>query len=175
MSLSAADWLLGLVDYSELKVRTLYFSNFACNATITTTADEEYITDDDEGSEGSFHYPTSPSSTRATSIRSHTTDYFSRPSTSQTTTDITPQLSQALEFRVPTHESPQNILTSRAVLIPHSMDAQWEKDETVTSCRGCNRRFTFLFRKVSLFLFRSLKYTHHYVSMCVYFMIITPY
>ena len=114
-----------------------------------THADEEDIMDNDDDSEESFHYPASPSSSvRPTSIRSHTTDYFSRPSTSRTTTDLTPQLSQAPEFRVPTHESPQNILTPRTTLIPHSMDAQWEKDENATTCRGCNRRFTFLFRKV---------------------------
>ncbi|KAF8592670.1 hypothetical protein K439DRAFT_1504397 [Ramaria rubella] len=102
---------------------------------------------DDEGSEGSFHYPVSPSSSsRPASIRSHTTDYFSKPLTSRNMTDLT-QLSQAPEFRVPTHESPQNIVTPRATPIPHSMGVLWEKDESVSACRSCSRRFTFLFRK----------------------------
>ncbi|KAF8493508.1 hypothetical protein JB92DRAFT_2750329 [Gautieria morchelliformis] len=112
---------------------------------------EEDVVDDDDASEGSFHYPTSlsSSSARPTSVHSHTTDYFSNPPTSRTTSDITPQLSQAPEFRVPTHESPQNILTPRAALIPHSIHAQWERDESVAACPGCSRRFTFLFRKVN--------------------------
>ncbi|KAF8528769.1 hypothetical protein BU17DRAFT_37329 [Hysterangium stoloniferum] len=110
--------------------------------------DDEEHTDDDGDSDESFHYPTSStSSMRARSIRSHTADHLSRPSVSRTTRDLMPQLSQAPEFRVPTHESPQNILTPRLTPMPHSMDAQWEKDESVIACRGCNRRFTFLFRK----------------------------
>ncbi|EJD53555.1 hypothetical protein AURDEDRAFT_95784 [Auricularia subglabra TFB-10046 SS5] len=107
---------------------------------------------DDEGDsdDESFRYPGSePSVHRAESIRSGTTpDYFSRPSSSRLPADLTPQLQAAPEFRVPTHEAPQKVVNSRMnVPTPHQVDAQWERDETVSVCRGCNRRFTLFFRK----------------------------
>lgn len=116
---------------------------------ISKTDEDELSDSDDDDSDGSFHYPDASSSVRALSVRSHSTDYFSRPSTSRASTDLTPQLSQAPEFRVPTHESPQNILTPRPNPVPHSIDAQWERDEAVMTCRGCSRRFTLFIRKVS--------------------------
>jgi len=62
--------------------------------------------------------------------------------------DLTPHLSQAPEFRVPTHEAPQKIMLNRRnTPTPHSVHAQWEKDETVHECRSCKRRFNFLLRR----------------------------
>lgn len=137
------------------------------NKVLTDGEDQENDSDD---SDGSFHYPTSPTSTaRPPSIRSHTMDSSSGPSTSRNVTDLTPQLSQAPEFRVPTHESPQKVLTPRMVPTPHSMHVQWERDDSVTECRSCNRRFTFLFRKAFyhvLCVTDSLLTTFPY-SMCV--------
>nr|VWP00534.1 Pre-mRNA-splicing ATP-dependent RNA helicase PRP28 (EC [Ganoderma boninense] len=96
------------------------------------------IDDDDDDEE--FHYPgASPldtSTARAPSIRSTTTDYFGRAtsSSSRGPTDLTPHLSQAPEFRVPTHEAPQKVLTPRwSASSPHSLHATWERDEHVTA------------------------------------------
>jgi len=64
--------------------------------------------------------------------------------------DLTPQLSQAPEFRVPTHEAPQKVLTPRWTSpTPHQLHPQWERDENVLNCRDCQRRFNFLLRRVS--------------------------
>lgn len=108
--------------------------------------------DNDESSDESFHYPASTEPNRPPSIRSHTSDYFARASTSRTGIDLTPHLSQAPEFRVPTHELPQNMPAFRPMPIPHAIDVHWERDEAVTLCRGCSRRFTFLFRKVCVII-----------------------
>ncbi|KZP12103.1 hypothetical protein FIBSPDRAFT_870598 [Athelia psychrophila] len=118
------------------------------------SGDDDDAAEDDDGDssdeEFQFHYPgSSPTGTmRAPSIRSSTTDYFSRPSNSRTPTDLTPQLSQAPEFRVPTHEAPQKVLTPRWMApTPHQINAQWERDEHVHQCRDCRRRFNFLTRR----------------------------
>lgn len=124
---------------------------------------EDEVQDDAYDSDESFHYPSqSPAaSIRAPSIHSQVNDYFhpangsgasgSRPTSSRRPTDLTPQLSQAPEFRVPTHETPQKVRTSTwTPPTAHSIHAQWEHDEAATDCRSCRRRFTFYFRKVSL-------------------------
>lgn len=121
---------------------------------INETEEEE----DNSSSDESFHYPTasSPTSTaRAASIRSHaTSDYFNLgASTSRGyssrggTVDLTPQLSQAPEFRVPTHEAPQKVTPRWTPPAPHSMQPVWERDDAAPDCRNCKRRFTFLLRK----------------------------
>lgn len=106
---------------------------------------------DDEDSDEEFHYPgSSPAETlRPASMHSSSTDYFSRGSSSRGPTDLTPHLSQAPEFRVPTHEAPQKVLSPRwTPPTPHQLHAQWERDEVVSQCRSCIRRFTFLLRRV---------------------------
>ncbi|KAF8605304.1 hypothetical protein BDV93DRAFT_490619 [Ceratobasidium sp. AG-I] len=119
----------------------------------TISADDPQESTDDNDSDGSFHYPTSPGSTaRPASIRSHitaTTDYFSQSRRSAgAPTDLTPQLSQAPEFRVPTHEAPQKVHTPHwTPPTPHSIQTRWEPDESVGECRSCRRRFTWLLRK----------------------------
>ncbi|KZP00136.1 FYVE-domain-containing protein, partial [Calocera viscosa TUFC12733] len=90
---------------------------------------------------------------RPPSIRSHSTgvDYFNlraSGSSSRTAADLTPDLSQAPEFRVPTHEAPQKVITPRwNAPQPHSLQPAWEPDSGVVECRNCHRRFTFLLRK----------------------------
>ncbi|KAH9938547.1 uncharacterized protein B0H18DRAFT_866827 [Fomitopsis serialis] len=108
--------------------------------------DEEY---EDDDSDEEFHYPGSePLDTpRAPSIRSAVTDYFGQ-SGSRGPTDLTPHLAQAPDFRVPTHEAPQKVLTPRwTPPTPHQVHAQWERDEAVSECRECRRRFNFLNRR----------------------------
>ena len=110
----------------------------------------------DDESEESFHYPgsspTASTSARPSSIRSQGTDYFNRSSfTPRTSSDLTQHLSQAPEFRVPTHEAPQKVMIQRRnTPTPHYLHAQWERDDNVPECRGCKRRFTFYFRKVGV-------------------------
>lgn len=133
-----------------------FLSEFFLGDELILFKDEDEAYDDDDSDDQSFHYPgSSPTSTttpRPPSVRSQrsqATDYFSRPTISRTSTDLTPHLSQAPEFRVPTHEAPQKIMVSRRnTPTPHSIHAQWERDETVSECHECKRRFTFLFRKV---------------------------
>lgn len=117
-------------------------------ATHTGTDTQDII--DDDSSDESFHYPGSPTSTaRAPSIITQTNDYFTqsrRPSAAPH--DLTPQLSQAPEFRVPTHEVPQKVLTPHwTPPTPHSIQTRWEPDDAVSECRGCRRKFTWLLRK----------------------------
>jgi hypothetical protein len=79
---------------------------------------------------------------------SNQTDH-SRPGVSRGPTDLTPQLSQAPEFRVPTREAPQKVVTPHwTVPTPQTLTAQWERDEQVNQCRDCQRKFTFLVRRV---------------------------
>lgn len=111
---------------------------------------EEEDDDDDE-----FHYPnSSPQGTMRASARSFSADYLSRQSTPRTPTDLTPQLSQASEFRVPTHEAPQKVVAPKYTPpTPHDMNTLWERDHHVQTCRNCQRRFSFLLRRVRLKLF----------------------
>jgi hypothetical protein len=111
-------------------------------------ADEDDIDDDDSDEE--FHYPGSSTTPRPASVRSSTVDYFQR-TPSRGPADLTPHLSQAPEFRVPTHEAPQKVLSPRWTPTPHSLHAQWERDEAVNTCRSCSRRFNFITRRVSVF------------------------
>lgn len=122
---------------------------------VTHCGIDDYDFDDDDDEE-EFRYPGAPSpplTARPPSLRSTTTDYFARASgsSSRTPADLTPHLSQAPEFRVPTHEAPQKVLTPRwTAPTPHQVHAQWERDEHVSECRECRRRFNFLNRRVSL-------------------------
>lgn len=116
---------------------------------ISGDGEDEY--DDDDSDEESFHYPgSSPHETiRPPSVRSSNTDYFSRSaSTTRGPTDLTPHLSQASEFRVPTHEAPQKVLSPRwTPPTPHQVHPTWERDEAVSQCRACARRFNFITRR----------------------------
>ncbi|RDB22638.1 hypothetical protein Hypma_010333 [Hypsizygus marmoreus] len=106
--------------------------------------------DDDDDDDDEFHYPgsTAAEHSRPASRSSHTTEYSTRPGVSRAPTDLTPQLSQAPDFRVPTHEAPQKVLTPRWTSpTPHQLHPQWERDEAVNNCRDCQRRFNFLTRR----------------------------
>ena len=70
-------------------------------------------------------------------------------------TDLTPQLSQAPDFRVPTREAPQG-LSSRRAFSSSQQSTLWEKDESVANCRDCQRQFSILTRKVSPLLKSSV-------------------
>lgn len=114
--------------------------------------------DENDSDDESFHYPGTPNSSATpvtappASIRSYHTDYFSLTrSSSSRPVDLTPSLSQATEFRVPTHDAPQKVTLPRPnAPVPHAMHSQWERDSSATECRSCHKRFTFYFRKVSL-------------------------
>jgi FYVE zinc finger len=115
--------------------------------------DDDQMDEDGDSSDEEFHYPGSHVDTvRPDSVlsnRTNTTDYFSRSGASRTPSDLTPHLSQAPEFRVPTHEVPQKVLTPRwTTPSPHQLHAQWERDESVHECRDCHRRFNFINRRV---------------------------
>src|SRR6266481_153525 len=140
--------------------RYVYF-----NTMLTRTDEDDVPSDDGDDSDEEFHYPgSSPTETmRASSIRSNTTDYFSRPGMSHAPTDLTPHLSQAPEFRVPTHEAPQKVLTPRwTPPTPHQVNAQWERDDTASVCRDCQRRFNFLLRRVSSSWSRGITFAEQF-------------
>jgi len=124
----------------------------SANGLFVTDEEDEEDDANDNDSDDSFHYPQSmPGSTtspRPASIRSHHTDYFSLTQSSSRQPDLTPQLAQAPEFRVPTHDAPRKVSTNGLnVPVPHAMHSQWERDEVATNCKVCKRRFTFLLRR----------------------------
>jgi hypothetical protein len=123
---------------------------FADSRELSDHDEERDDEDEDEDEDDEFHYPSSSSLEAArTAYRASTsTSNVTRPGVSRAPTDLTPQLSQAPDFRVPTHEAPQKGLTSR--LKPHHAHAQWERDEAVNQCRGCQRTFNFLNRRVCI-------------------------
>ncbi|KAG6817214.1 hypothetical protein H0H87_011572 [Tephrocybe sp. NHM501043] len=112
--------------------------------------DDAVDQEDDDDDDDEFHYPgaTLSETPRSMSRSSSSTDFFNRPSASRAPNDLTPHLSQAPEFRVPTREAPQKVLASRLnTPTPHQLDPHWERDEAVSSCRDCQRRFNFLTRR----------------------------
>jgi hypothetical protein len=126
-----------------------------CSITLTVVSwtDDDPAEEDDDDDE--FHYPGSspPGTRRSSSIRSFSTDYFGQQPTSRTPTDLTPHLSQAPEFRVPTHEAPQKVVAPKYTPpTPHELHARWERDHLVQNCRDCQRRFSFILRRVCLLL-----------------------
>jgi hypothetical protein len=106
--------------------------------------------EDEDSSDEEFHYPgSSPLEVmRPSSVFSNTTNQPDRASP-RIPTDLTPHLSQAPDFRVPTHEAPQKVVPYlRNSPTPYQVNAQWEPDDAVLQCRQCQRRFTFLYRRV---------------------------
>lgn len=95
---------------------------------------------DDDDHDEVFHYPGySPLTIQTPYVRSGSTEHSSRPVIAR---DLTPDLSQAADFRVPTREAPQKM-----TILAH---AQWERDNAVQACNDCQRRFSFILRRVSL-------------------------
>ncbi|KAJ3910148.1 hypothetical protein F5879DRAFT_930215 [Lentinula edodes] len=135
--------------------------------------DEYDYEEDDDDDDESFHYPMSPTNASgSTSIwPSSRSSSSNRPepgrsssinsATNSTISDLTHHLSQAPEFRVPTHEAPRSQTVSRAgsgwgsgtarsttwVIPSPQYVHQWEKDDDVSQCRECRRRFSFLLRR----------------------------
>lgn len=109
--------------------------------------DNDNNDDDDDDPDEVFRYPGHTSPTiHALSVRSGSTEHSSRPLSAR---DLTPDLSQAAEFRVPTHEAPQKKAVMRQSTT-RSPPAQWERDDAVQACNDCQRRFSFILRRVSL-------------------------
>ena len=72
--------------------------------------------------------------------------------------DLTTHLTQAPDFRVPTHEAPQKVLSPRRTpSSPQQSQPRWEKDETVHKCRDCRRRFNLLNRRVRFYISTVLR------------------
>ena len=103
---------------------------------LTRLADDS---DGDDSSEDKFLYPGVPREVNQSIPGASTV--------SRGPTDLTPQLSQAPDFRVPTREAPQAGLSSKR---SPQQSVVWERDENVSNCRDCGRRFGLLTRKVSL-------------------------
>ena len=115
------------------------------------------MTDDfqeaDNDSSDEFHYPQSSTSEtpRPASRSSGSTGTFRVP------VDLTAHLTQAPDFRVPTHEAPQKTLSPRrTVSTPQQSHPKWERNEAVQKCHGCQRRFNFLSRRVRFYIFTLL-------------------
>ncbi|KAI0033769.1 FYVE zinc finger-domain-containing protein, partial [Vararia minispora EC-137] len=114
---------------------------------LSSEGTSNYDDDDDDDDSESFHYPGASVVAPSIAGRSYTTDYFGRMGL-RGPTDLTPHLSQAPEFRVPTHEAPQKIVTPMYTPpTPHEVHVHWERDHQVSCCRDCQRRFTFLLRR----------------------------
>lgn len=116
---------------------------------LNSSSDDEFNDDDHDGDDDDndevFRYPGySPLTIHTPSVRSGSTEHSSRPVIAR---DLTPDLSQAPEFRVPTREAPQKMTLS-----PH---ARWERDDAVQACNDCQRRFGFILRRVSLIIVYS--------------------
>lgn len=119
-----------------------------------TSMTDDYQEDDDVSSD-EFHYPQSSTSEtlRPASRSSGSTDYLSRPGISGVPVDLTPHLTQAPDFRVPTHESPQKALSLRSTPpSPQQLRPRWERDEAVQQCRDCQRKFNLLIRRVRFYI-----------------------
>lgn len=110
--------------------------------------DDDDAGDDDDDHDEVFHYPGySPLTIHTPSVRSGSTEHSSRLAIAR---DLTPDLSQAPEFRVPTREAPQKMAALISQHAPLSPNARWERDDTIQACNDCQRRFSFILRRVSL-------------------------
>ncbi|KAI6047298.1 FYVE-domain-containing protein [Pisolithus marmoratus] len=103
--------------------------------------------DDDDDDEKEFYYPGGSTSEKVRATAAGTASADHRTSVSRTPSDLTPHLLQATEFRVPTCEAPQKMVTSGWQPTPQPIYARWERDEDVTICNDCRRRFTFILRR----------------------------
>ncbi|EKM80171.1 hypothetical protein AGABI1DRAFT_91442 [Agaricus bisporus var. burnettii JB137-S8] len=93
-------------------------------------ADGDQHIDEDTSSEEEFHYPFAMAEDRRSLSRMSIQTDHSRPGVSRGPTDLTPQLSQAPEFRVPTREAPQKVITPHWTLpTPQTLTTQWERDD----------------------------------------------
>lgn len=133
---------------------------------LTCFPDGDQHIDEDTSSEEEFHYPFAMAEDRRSLSRMSIQTDHSRPGVSRGPTDLTPQLSQAPEFRVPTREAPQKVITPHWTLpTPQTLTTQWERDDQVNQCRDCQRKFTFLIRRVCL--------NFYYFGGCAILMIVS--
>jgi hypothetical protein len=119
----------------------------------------------DDASSDEFHYPQSSTfeTLRPTSRSSGSTDYLSRTETFRVPVDLTPHLTQAPDFRVPTREAPQHVLIPRRT---PPRPQQWERDETVQQCRDCQRKFNLLNRRVNFYISIVLHFLIFFHTAC---------
>ncbi|GAA5896655.1 uncharacterized protein JCM6883_006971 [Sporobolomyces salmoneus] len=109
--------------------------------------------DDDDDDARSVWTTTRPSSIRTPSVSqspdTSIQEYFSRTPTTSQHPDLTPQLAQNPEFRVPTDERasffPTTSRSSSGQYAQHR--TAWEPDEVANECRRCGTGFTFFKRK----------------------------
>jgi hypothetical protein len=105
----------------------------------------DYVSEEEDSDE-EFHYPGYNEANASSSAS--TSSEFLASRVSRMAPDLTPQLSQAPEFRVPTHDAPQTN-GGRLPPTPHQLNVRWEQDSAANECRDCHRKFTFLLRRVS--------------------------
>lgn len=110
-----------------------------------TDDDNEADADGDDDDDEKFCYPGSSFDESEVLPTSKTSELTSCAGVPPPIPDLTPQLSLAPEFRVPTHEVPQKnfgFCWTTPVSSP-----EWEKDMLVQKCRECQRRFNLLLRR----------------------------
>ena len=122
-------------------------------------SDEEFVYNGQDAEDGedarSIWTTTRPSSLRTPSVsygqENASSDYFSSPPTTLRHPDLTPQLAQNPEFRVPTDEHasffPTTSRLSSGQYSQHHHRTAWEPDEAADECRRCGTGFTFFKRK----------------------------
>lgn len=132
----------------------------ASDGPLTTDDDEDFVYPGAEAEvEAETEAESSMSRSPTSAILSGTSGHASSSildtafsSVRQRVPDLTPQLSQATNFRVPTHEAPAPQLrrgsSARAVQIRVGGERpSWERDEDAHECRRCGKKFGLWVRK----------------------------
>lgn len=126
---------------------------------LTDDSDEEFVytgidADPDDDARSLWTTNDRPASVKSGRSASGASDYFAQPAApplppsqhASSYHDLTPQLSRAPDFRVPTHET-SRIHNEVVKPRPARPVPVWEADETALDCRRCHKKFTFFLRK----------------------------